>query len=242
MDIPEATGPFCFSRKHRTVNRPFNSLQTHKRRVVTSWKMVRTVFDQRKGLLGGDFFRGIWQKQVSTKDIKSISKLVKMLDMEKWPPNYQNTRFGMIFLGSPKLYQIHSLGKVDAVSPLPFNDIFMFHVPSFCLGAIGWHHFLKTKSMNLHFGSLGGEVSHPFLTNFFLGGVCTGEHDESAKNIPTFLLLLMAEILHQLMGSLSHCLQGFIHPRWLFGISEPSTVSRGFAKGHDANGKKWNKN
>ena len=27
------------------------------------------------------------------------------------------------------------------------------------------------------------------------------------------------------VGSLSHCLQGFIHPRWLFGISEPSTSS-----------------
>ena len=29
----------------------------------------------------------------------------------------------------------------------------------------------------------------------------------------------MAEILHQLIDSLSHYLQGFIHPRWLFGIS-----------------------
>ena len=29
----------------------------------------------------------------------------------------------------------------------------------------------------------------------------------------------MEEILHQLIGSLSHYLQGFIHPRWLFGIS-----------------------
>ena len=27
-------------------------------------------------------------------------------------------------------------------------------------------------------------------------------------------ILLMAEILHQLIGSLSHYLQGFIHPRW----------------------------
>ena len=27
------------------------------------------------------------------------------------------------------------------------------------------------------------------------------------------------------VGSLSHYLQGFIHPRWLFGISEPSTLS-----------------
>ena len=38
----------------------------------------------------------------------------------------------------------------------------------------------------------------------------------------------MAEIRHQLIGSsgsLSHYLQGFIHPKWLFGISEPSTVS-----------------
>ena len=37
-------------------------------------------------------------------------------------------------------------------------------------------------------------------------------------------ILLMAEILHQLIGSSPHYLQGFIHRRWLFGISEPSTV------------------
>ena len=29
----------------------------------------------------------------------------------------------------------------------------------------------------------------------------------------------MAEILHQLIGGLSYYSQGFIHPRWLFGIS-----------------------
>ena len=28
------------------------------------------------------------------------------------------------------------------------------------------------------------------------------------------VILLMAEILHQLIGSLSHYLQGFRHPRW----------------------------
>ena len=34
------------------------------------------------------------------------------------------------------------------------------------------------------------------------------------------VILLMEEILHQLrVGSLSHYLQSFIHPRWLFGIS-----------------------
>ena len=36
----------------------------------------------------------------------------------------------------------------------------------------------------------------------------------------------MEESLHELVGSLSHYSQGFIHPRWLFGISEPSTVAR----------------
>ena len=37
------------------------------------------------------------------------------------------------------------------------------------------------------------------------------------------MVLLMEEILHQLIGSLSHYLQGFIHPRWFAGFL-PSTV------------------
>ena len=37
------------------------------------------------------------------------------------------------------------------------------------------------------------------------------------------VILLMEEILHQLIGSLSHYLQGFIHLRWCR-ISEPSAV------------------
>ena len=37
--------------------------------------------------------------------------------------------------------------------------------------------------------------------------------------LPETNILLMAEILHQLLGSLSDYLQGFIHPRWVFGIS-----------------------
>ena len=40
-------------------------------------------------------------------------------------------------------------------------------------------------------------------------------------------VLLMAEILHQLIDSLSHYLQGSIHPRWLAGF-QPSTVSHIF--------------
>ena len=40
-----------------------------------------------------------------------------------------------------------------------------------------------------------------------------------------FLLLLMEDILHQLVGTLSYYLHVFIHPRWLIRrISEPSTV------------------
>ena len=42
---------------------------------------------------------------------------------------------------------------------------------------------------------------------------------------PSYLvLLLMDEILHQLIGSASHYLQAFIHPRWLFGISSTNST------------------
>ena len=37
-------------------------------------------------------------------------------------------------------------------------------------------------------------------------------------------ILLMEEILHQLIGSLSHDLQGLLHPRWSFGEIPSSTV------------------
>ena len=50
---------------------------------------------------------------------------------------------------------------------------------------------------------------------------------EDFGNIYSSLLLLMVEIRRSPVevGSWkSHYLQGFIHPRWLFGISEPSTV------------------
>ena len=44
------------------------------------------------------------------------------------------------------------------------------------------------------------------------------DDDDNDDNDMT-LILLMAEILHQLIGSVSHYLQGLLHPRWLFGIS-----------------------
>ena len=45
----------------------------------------------------------------------------------------------------------------------------------------------------------------------------TGFRSIQAENTDcnlAFVILLMEEILHQLIGSLSHYLQGFIHPRW----------------------------
>ena len=45
---------------------------------------------------------------------------------------------------------------------------------------------------------------------------------------PRVSILLMEEILHQLIGSLSHYLKGFLHPRWLFGISSINSMSRLF--------------
>ena len=47
-------------------------------------------------------------------------------------------------------------------------------------------------------------------------------------------LLLMEEILHQLKWRIYHYLQGFVHVKWLFGISEPSTVSQPF-RTHEKN-------
>ncbi len=44
-----------------------------------------------------------------------------------------------------------------------------------------------------------------------------------ASSSSVMMILLMEEILHQLIGTLSHHLQGFIHPRWLAGFL-PSTV------------------
>ena len=37
-------------------------------------------------------------------------------------------------------------------------------------------------------------------------------------------ILLIEEILHQLIGSLSHYFQGFVHARWLFGISSVNSM------------------
>ena len=68
-----------------------------------------------------------------------------------------------------------------------------------------WGKKLKKKSSP---GKISG-LKHSRSTSVLIG-LESQKHKE-----PTWrVFLLMEEILHQLIGSLSHYLQGFIHPRW----------------------------
>jgi len=67
--------------------------------------------------------------------------------------------------------------------------------------------------MDLHLSDVSGPTrleKHETLLVDWLVGVgkfsLVGTHEH--------MVLLVAKILHQLVGSLSHYLQGFIHPRW----------------------------
>ena len=61
----------------------------------------------------------------------------------------------------------------------------------------------------------GGFRSCPFSPQGFAWKNINFSHGFLAMNPIVFWeILLMAEILHLLIGSLSHYLQGFIHPRW----------------------------
>ena len=46
------------------------------------------------------------------------------------------------------------------------------------------------------------------------------------KHLELLKLRKMEDILHQLIWRISHVMESFINDRWLFGISEPSTVSQ----------------
>ena len=58
-------------------------------------------------------------------------------------------------------------------------------------------------------------------------------------NVGSQELLLMEEILHQLIGSLPHYLQGFIHPRWLLGISSNSGILGNWSESYLSVLKNW---
>ena len=68
--------------------------------------------------------------------------------------------------------------------------------------------------------------------------ICTWSLDESVQKekkwpkLTNSMILLMEEILHQLIGSLSHHLQGGIHPRWLCRMTWVWPVPRMPARDH----------
>ena len=61
--------------------------------------------------------------------------------------------------------------------------------------------------------------SNSSITNYISFFPSTNFHTFNRTESDLISVLLMEEILHQLIGSLSHHFQGFIHPRWLFRIS-----------------------
>ena len=82
--------------------------------------------------------------------------------------------------------------------------IFLYSIYVYIYRDFEIHKMLELKGSNLCFAVCRGP--NPFWQNISQNG-----------NLPQ--ILLMAEILHQLIGSVSHYLQGLLHPRWLFGIS-----------------------
>ena len=56
---------------------------------------------------------------------------------------------------------------------------------------------------------------------FWIHRFTTMGHDTTSF----LVILLMEEILHRLIGSLSHYLQGFVNPRWLFRISSINSTT-----------------
>ena len=88
-------------------------------------------------------------------------------------------------------------------------------------------------SSQYSFGFRKGRIPNPLkpkppstrMTNCIMESACQTVVSEVERDsdprvaIPPLLvehinILLMEEILHQLIGSLSHCLHGFIHPMW----------------------------
>ena len=75
---------------------------------------------------------------------------------------------------------------------------------------------------------LGHSISTSCLCTYFIGWIydLTWGSQKFLKKSKCRSILLMEEIIqYQMIGSLSHYLQGFLHPRWLFGMCLPSVVS-----------------
>ena len=98
---------------------------------------------------------------------------------------------------------------MEASVPMPFLSI----------SATSSLSFLKRVQVEGHLGEFGADIS-----------VVRCREGSDIENLtpnddafPKCNDILMEEILHQLIGSLSHYLQGLIHLRWLAGFL-PSTV------------------
>ena len=105
--------------------------------------------------------------------------------------------------------------------------IWVVGVPGFTFRNLGWVKFKREVNWQENiFGPLNEDVFPIKHVDISASYACVPE--AILKSFGGFYLtmLLMEELLHQV--SLSHYLQGFIHTRWLFGISEPSTLGLRF--------------
>ena len=104
---------------------------------------------------------------------------------------------------SPSPTKVGSLLVVNRVNFTPINGL---------LNGFPWDYFTP----------ISGVIS-PLLFCAHLVGL---ELSEAFSQQPDIKLLLMEEILPHFVDSFSYYLQGFIHPRWLFGIFFINSISR----------------
>ena len=74
-------------------------------------------------------------------------------------------------------------------------------------------------------------MGNPYVSPISRGYLFVIPKNPKVEHQLNTMVLLMAEILHQLIGSLSHYLQGFIYPKWLFGISAINSSTRTVVSG-----------
>ena len=90
----------------------------------------------------------------------------------------------------------------------------------YCITCIHWHYIhIYTAPLRSGRPWNGRNIRPPRVSRCL---ECVPLH--SWNHVAIFEILLMEEILHQLIGSLSHYFQGFIHPRW-FGISSSNSIT-----------------
>ena len=80
---------------------------------------------------------------------------------------------------------------------------------------------------------------HPFVTNHLKVSWSFNPKSVATQTQTSVFVMLMAKILDQLIGSLSNYLPGFLHTRWLFGISSINGMSPGAFKKGRCSSTKW---